>query len=136
MQKKIIIASLFVLSFSGNFCFAQNYLNLLTNGSSKTWQLTGLNIAGKDFVDSDSTCVYQITINYNYNGTYIRNTPCSVTPIKQSVFSIVSDSLLFDGIAVKINSITDEQFETSYLSTVYGSNPLQQAVITQKYEAH
>lgn len=136
MKKLIFLASVFVMGFISNSCFAQDYKGLLTNNSSKTWRLTDLLIAGKEFVDTDSTCVYQLSITFKADNTYVKTIPCAITtPTKTGVFSIASDSLTIEGYSVKITNITANQFETSYLSGISGRDSTKTVVIVQQYQS-
>ncbi len=90
---------------------------------------------GKPFIDNDSTCAYQISVTYNTTGNYTQTTPCSTTtPVENGVFSIVSDSLTFNEYTVKIISITKTQFETLYLSTIDGTDPIKQVEVIQRFK--
>jgi hypothetical protein len=137
MKKIIFLIGIFVIGFVSSSCFAQDYRSLLTNNNSKTWRLTNLMIGGKQFVDTDSTCVYQLSVTFKADSsTYLKTIPCATgTPTEKGVFSIVSDSLTFSRYTVKITNITANQFETSYLSGISGKDSTKTVVIVQQYQS-
>jgi hypothetical protein len=136
MKKIILLTSISVMSFISNYCLAQDYVGLLTDGNSKTWLLTDLYIGNERSVDTESSCFYQISIKFNSSGSFTSTIPCAATdPISTGTFNVVSDTLRYSNYAVKITSITADYFETYYLSDVTGVDSLKHVAIIQKYRA-
>jgi len=137
MKKIFLLVSVSVMSFS-NYCFAQNYFSLLTNGNSKTWQLTDMYINTERFIENESTCIYQITLTFTVDGTYTKTTPCStaITKGEKGAFSIVSDSLIINNFAFKIvNLTTSSGLDLTYKTIVTGPKQAVDVPVKQHFEA-
>ena len=143
---KIFFSALFVLGLLGNYTYAQSVeqtnQTLLTNGASKIWRLTDVIINGDRLTDTDSTCFYQMKYTFNANGTMTTDIPCATEnslsrlaalPPGSDAFSLSANTLTFNGFTVTITNITSGYFETLYMATVSGTDPLVQIPIVQKY---
>jgi hypothetical protein len=118
MKRFFYITTLVVIICSPLATIAQSNQSLLTNNSSKKWRLADMYINNHRIDDSDSTCIYEVTITFNTNGTYIKATPCSLTDInKYGTYTINDSALTIDNFSYKLVGISAQKLNLQTRTT-------------------
>ena len=117
-----------VLILFATTSYSQDYYQILVGNS---WKISSMKINNSTFQDSQSTCIYTMSIHFINSSLIEVRKPCADTV--QKYFTIDSNKLIINNIdTVTITSITTNSFETTTNAREIGGN--RRPIVTTIYE--
>lgn len=111
---------LFFFLFTATFLHAKAQNQLLTGGSSKTWNVDLMVINQQDTVqEMAGNCIYETNVTFKSDNSFIYSSPCTEgTRILPQAFEADDSVIITETNTFYIQSISESALELMYYATI------------------